>query len=65
MFFRFQDADVVKLANTHGSGPCAARFVGSSPTISTILFIRGGNGFLTTASGRGRKTNRFIFEPDF
>ena len=30
-------ADVVKFANTHGSEPCAARLVGSSPTIGTIL----------------------------
>ena len=32
-------ADVVKLANTHGSGPCAARLVGSNPTIGTKTTI--------------------------
>ena len=32
-------ADVVKLANTHGSEPCAARLVGSSPTIGTIFIL--------------------------
>ena len=41
MFLRFNVrlgyADVVKLANTHGSEPCAARLVGSSPTIGTTL----------------------------
>lgn len=29
------DADVVKLANTRGLGPRAARLVGSSPSIGT------------------------------
>ncbi len=28
-------ADVVKLANTHDSKSCAARLVGSTPTIGT------------------------------
>ncbi len=28
-------AQVVKLANTHGSGPCAFGLVGSTPTLGT------------------------------
>ena len=28
-------ADVAELADAHGSGPCAARLVGSTPTVGT------------------------------
>ena len=30
------DADVAELADAHGSGPCSARIVGSTPTVGTI-----------------------------
>ncbi|TSC94921.1 MAG: hypothetical protein Athens101410_702 [Parcubacteria group bacterium Athens1014_10] len=36
-FNNFLFAEVVKLANTRGSEPRAARLVGSSPTFGTIL----------------------------
>lgn len=32
------EADVVKLANTHASGACAARLEGSTPSIGTSYF---------------------------
>lgn len=35
------EADVVKLAYTHGLGPCAERHVGSNPTIGTSLWQAG------------------------
>ena len=31
------DADVAELADAHGSGPCSARIVGSTPTVGTIV----------------------------
>ena len=34
-------ADVAELADAHGSGPCAARLVGSTPTVGTIYEISG------------------------
>lgn len=34
------DAQVVKLVDTHGSGPCAATHGGSSPFLGTIFFPR-------------------------
>ena len=34
------NADVAELADAHGSGPCAARLVGSTPTVGTICFYR-------------------------
>lgn len=33
------DAQVVKLVDTHGSGPCAATHGGSSPFLGTISFL--------------------------
>ena len=38
---RLIDADVAELADAHGSGPCSARIVGSTPTVGTILKISG------------------------
>ena len=32
-------ADVAELADAHGSGPCAARLVGSTPTVGTIAIL--------------------------
>ena len=34
-------ADVAELADAHGSGPCAARLVGSTPTVGTIYYNSG------------------------
>ena len=31
------DADVAELADAHGSGPCSARIVGSTPTVGTKI----------------------------
>ena len=30
-------ADVAELADAHGSGPCSARIVGSTPTVGTMF----------------------------
>ena len=38
---RLIDADVAELADAHGSGPCSARIVGSTPTVGTIYEISG------------------------
>ena len=35
-------ADVAELADAHGSGPCSARNVGSTPTDGTIFFANQG-----------------------
>ena len=35
------EADVAELADAHGSGPCSARIVGSTPTVGTILITSG------------------------
>ena len=34
-----KSADVAELADAHGSGPCAARLVGSTPTVGTKMRV--------------------------
>ena len=36
VYARLIEADVAELADAHGSGPCSARIVGSTPTVGTI-----------------------------